>query len=298
MGAVFRNRDQIGSGDKIELLIHSPGGHPDIAYRVMKLFRRRFKEVNVIIPLWAKSAATLMCLGADKIFLGEFADLGPIDIQIDDNVEHGRKSFSPLDEFKSLEYLRDQAVEWMDVYATVMNELYGLSIKESLKDSVPLVSAIMRPVFEQIDPIEMGGNRRAIAIGEEYAKRMFDLVGNPKSDKIIRKIVWGYPAHDFCIDLEEAQDLGLPVEQLPPDQDRALTNAILEFREAYDGFVPSITPAVAAKKTRAVRKARGPGKRSDTKAGRPNGSGRGRTQERREGARTANGHSAPQVRRD
>jgi hypothetical protein len=259
MWSIIQNRDAIGTGKRVELLIHSGGGHPDIAYRVMKFFRRRFQEVNIIVPLTAKSAATIMCLGADKIYFGELADLGPIDIQIDDNVEHGRRSFSPLDEFKSLEFLREQALEWMDYYAAVMNMRYGLSIKESLKDSVPLVTAVMRPVFEQIDPVEMGGYRRAIAIGEEYAKRMLALTGNPSARQIIRNVVWGYPSHDFCIDYEEAEQLGLPVERLPVDQDRKLTAAILAIEEdTYHGFVPQPPPPQqpsAPESTKSVRKA-------------------------------------------
>ena len=94
-----RDRKDVGRGDKIELLLYSPGGHPEIAYQVMKFLRGRYTTVNVIVPLGAKSAATLMCLGADKIYMGELAELGPIDIQLDDLVEQGGKSFSPLVEF-------------------------------------------------------------------------------------------------------------------------------------------------------------------------------------------------------
>ncbi len=281
MFSILQNRDAIGSGERVELLLHSGGGHPDIAYRVMKFFRRRFKEVNVIVPLTAKSAATIMCLGADKIYFGELADLGPIDIQIDDNVEHGRRSFSPLDEFKSLEFLREQALEWMDYYAAVMNARYGLSIKEALKDSVPLVTAVMRPVFEQIDPVEMGGYRRAIAIGEEYAKRMLALTGHPNARQIIRSAVWGYPSHDFCIDFEEAMSLGLPVERLPADQDRRLTAAIVAIEEdSYHGFVPQPPPPQqpAAGAAGSVPTAKRSGKGRSGK--RVNGSGDSGTEER------------------
>ena len=239
MYSLFRDRHAIGAGPKIEILVHSTGGHPEIAYQMMKFFRRRFKEVNIIVPLMAQSAATLMCLGADKIFMGEMASLGPIDIQIDDQVKHGDKSFSPVDEFKSLEYMRELAIEWMDWYATVMNAQYGLSIKEGLKDSIPLVTSIFQPMFAQIDPIEMGGNRRSLAIGEEYAKRMLTLTNNPDTQALAKHLVWDYPSHDFCIDFEEAHDiLELPVERLPEAQDRKLAETIFGFGRDYHGFVP------------------------------------------------------------
>jgi ClpP class serine protease len=41
-----------------------------------------------------------MSLGADAIFMGEFAELGPVDVQIQDPVERGAEPLSPLDEFK------------------------------------------------------------------------------------------------------------------------------------------------------------------------------------------------------
>jgi hypothetical protein len=238
--SILRDRSNIERGEKVELLLHSGGGHPDIAFTVMKFFRRRFKQINAIVPLHAKSSATLMCLGADKIFMGELADLGPIDIQIDDLYEHGDKSFSPLDEFKSMEFLRDMSIEWMDYYANLMNAQYGVSFKQGLQDSIPLVTGLMAPIFGQIDPIKMGGYRRAIAIGEEYAKRMLALTGNPKAKDIIQQVVWEYPSHDFMIDSEEAKELGLPVERLPESQDYRLSAAINEIgRDHYHGFAPT-----------------------------------------------------------
>jgi Serine dehydrogenase proteinase len=249
--SVFRDRGAIGTGQKVELLIHSGGGHPEIAFKVMKFFRRRFREVNVLVPITAKNAATLMCLGADQIFMGELADLGPIDIQIDDSYEHGAKSFSPLDEFKSMEFLRESAIDGMDYYAKLMNIQYGVSIKSGLEASVPLVTALMNPIFAQIDPIKMGGYRRAIAIGEEYAKRMLALTRNPQAPQIVQTMVWEYPSHDFAIEYEEAEELGLPVEKLPAAQDQALTTAILAIgKDHYHGFAP---PLPAASPTRNIQ---------------------------------------------
>ena len=236
MRSIYDNRAEVGEGKRLEILMHSPGGHPDYAYQAMKFFRRRYEEVNIIVPLMAKSAATLMCLGADKIFLGEFGDLGPIDTQIDDPVDKGEKSVSPLDEFKSLEYMRDMAIEWMAYYAGVANQEYGLSIKQGLEQSVPIVTGLMRPILAQIDPLEVGSYRRALAIAEEYGKRMLALVGE-SDDDLVHELVWDYPSHTFCIDYEEADRLGLPVERLSPDHDNRFAEAITTLeRGHYHGF--------------------------------------------------------------
>ena len=276
MNSLFLGRDDIGTGKDVDLLLHSPGGHPDIAYKAIKFFRRRFRKVNVIVPLFAKSAATLMCLGADKIYMGEFAELGPIDIQIDDQVQHGAKNFSPLNEFKSIEFMREQAIEWMDFYAVIMNSRYGMSLKEGLKDSVPLVAGLLRPMFEQIEPLGMGEHRRALAISEEYAKRIIALTGNVNARNIVKKIVWEYPSHEFCIDFEEAEALGLPVERLSESQDRLITEAIVALQkgDTYHGFAPNTQGQGLPQ----VRKRRSPA--SAKLSRRPNGRDDNRPEER------------------
>lgn len=122
-------RDKFRNLDTLEILLHTPGGSADIAYQVVRFFRRHCKTLNVIVPLQAKSAGTLMCLGADAIYMGEFAELGPIDVQITDPIEKGAKSISPLDEFKSAEFLRDYAVEILDIFTLLIVRRSGMSLK-------------------------------------------------------------------------------------------------------------------------------------------------------------------------
>lgn len=232
MKAVYNNRSEAGYGKRVEILMHSPGGHPDYAFQVMKFFRRRYDEVNIIVPVMAKSAATLMCLGADKVFMGEFGDLGPIDIQIDDPVEEGDKAISPLDEFKSLEYMRDMAIEWMTYYTALARQDFGMSVRQALDHGVPLISGLMNPMLSQIDPLEVGSYRRSLAIAEEYGKRMLALTGQT-NDALVHELVWEYPAHSFCIDFEEADRLGLPVERLSEEQDHKFCEAIFGLERGY-----------------------------------------------------------------
>ncbi|MGE5647938.1 MAG: SDH family Clp fold serine proteinase [Acidobacteriota bacterium] len=260
-GAVLKARDCFNGIDTLDVVIHSPGGHPLIAYQLMKFFRRKCKHVNVIVPLQAKSAATLMCFGADRIFMGEFSELGPLDVQINDPVERGSEPFSPLDEFKSMEFLREYAVELLDYFTLLFIKRSGISIKEAIHESIPCVTGMMRPLYEKIDPLEVGGHRRALAIGEEYASRLLRLVGNQHGNSIVEKLVWKYPSHDFVVDIDEARELNLPVSALPPDQDNLLTDAIMEIEEdevCFYGFAHTKpqTPDGATKPPKAVNGAR------------------------------------------
>lgn len=243
--------------DTLELLIVSGGGHPDIAYKVIRFLQARCKTLHAIVPLYAKSAATLMCLGASEIFMGEGGELGPVDIQIPDPVERGNEPISPLDEFKSMEFLENHALEILDFFSSELEDR-GMSVKEALEQTIPCVVGMMRPLYEAIDPIVMGEHSRSLAIGGQYAARLLASTGNPHTDDIVQKLVWGYPSHGFVIDREEARSLNLPIANLSPAQDNALVDAILELIDndlSYCGFVPD--------------KYRQPSKRKPAKPARP-----------------------------
>lgn len=235
--------------ETLEILLHTPGGEGDLAYKLVKFFRRRCKQLNFIVPMVAKSAGTLMCLGGDAIFMGEFAELGPVDVQITDPVERGVEPLSPLDELKSMEFLRDYAVELFDFFTALIIRNSGMSVKDAIREASPYVSAMVRPLYEKIDPLEVGEHRRALAEGEEYAKRLLALTDNPFASTIIDRLVRQYPSHGFDIDLDEAAELKLPVRPLDRSQDERLTAAIMELHNdhiSFTGFVPK-QPAQPAK---------------------------------------------------
>ena len=66
----------------IHLLLNSPGGEGETAIRLVRAAQSRCRELTVIIPDQAKSAATLLSLGAHHILMSPMSDLGPIDPQL------------------------------------------------------------------------------------------------------------------------------------------------------------------------------------------------------------------------
>ena len=243
-------RDRFQNLDTLEVLLHTPGGSADIAYQVMRFFRRHCKRLNIIVPLMAKSAGTLMCLGADAIYMGEFAELGPIDVQITDPIEKGSKSISPLDEFKSAEFLRDYAVEILDIFTLLIVRRSGMSLKESLHESLHFTTEIMRPLYEQLDPLEIGEYKRALAIGEEYGERLLSMTKNPHRKAISQALLSKYPSHGFVIDRDEARALELPVHPLDSAQETLFLSAlasILNIGESLYGFDKVRAPKPAAR---------------------------------------------------
>ena len=63
----------------LHLLLSSPGGDGETALRMVRSMQLRCKELTAVAPDMAKSAATILCLGAHHILMGPGSDLGPID---------------------------------------------------------------------------------------------------------------------------------------------------------------------------------------------------------------------------
>lgn len=73
------------TGDKLDIILETPGGLAEVVEDIVKTIRGRFAEVAIIVPGWAKSAGTIMVMAADEILLGPSSALGPIDAQIMQN---------------------------------------------------------------------------------------------------------------------------------------------------------------------------------------------------------------------
>lgn len=65
--------------ERIDLYLFSQGGAVDVPWRIVMMLREYCRELNMIIPYKAHSAATLVALGGDKIVMGKKGELGPID---------------------------------------------------------------------------------------------------------------------------------------------------------------------------------------------------------------------------
>ena len=72
----------IGDVDQLNLIINGPGGDGTVAEKIIELCRAHCREFRVVVPNRAKSAATIIALGADEIVMGYLSELGPIDAQV------------------------------------------------------------------------------------------------------------------------------------------------------------------------------------------------------------------------
>jgi ATP-dependent protease ClpP protease subunit len=73
----------IDDDQNLVLVISSPGGSAVAAERIVNICRTYgHGHFSVIVPKMAKSAATMVCLGAKQVHMSHTSELGPIDPQI------------------------------------------------------------------------------------------------------------------------------------------------------------------------------------------------------------------------
>lgn len=101
--------DQLSNlkGDKIDVIIETPGGSAEIAEDIVESIRSRFVEVTMIVPGHAKSAGTIMVMAGDEILMDPTSALGPIDAQV---VQEG-KQFSAHAFLEGLKKIKEEVEE-------------------------------------------------------------------------------------------------------------------------------------------------------------------------------------------
>jgi len=189
---------------KLDLLLHTPGGDMDAAEKLITMIRNKVgnEELRVIIPDFAKSSGTLMALGADCIVMSDSSELGPIDPQIVLDDGQGNRISTPIQSY-------------LDAYAQ-----YSATLA---KDPNDVVAHIMMQKFDpaRIKLFEAARLRARIFAEEQLRYGMFRApkIGNITSiaGELLNTGKW--LSHGQMIGHQEATDLGLSVQYLPPQHD-------------------------------------------------------------------------------
>jgi hypothetical protein len=198
------NRNEIEEGKPIALLIQSPGGDAHHAYSIARFFQRRTRDFTVLVPRFAKSAATLLALGASRLILGRDAELGPLDVQMPDREreEYG----SALDAVQSLERLNVFSLSAIDQLMYLLAQRTGKRMDTLLPLVLDYSTNFVRPLLEKIDTVDYTKKSRELKVAEEYAVRLMQQNYPLKVAKqVAAHLVEQYPTHGFVIDRQEAE---------------------------------------------------------------------------------------------
>lgn len=180
---------------EILLLINSNGGRIEPSYLISKTLKRLSNgKFLAAVPRRAKSAATLIALGADEIHMGMMSELGPIDPQLG-----GLPALS--------------LGNALDVIAELVCKF---------PDSAPLLG---KYISDNVPVRTLGYYQRVNESAVQYAERLLsgkplgkDLNSHDAADRLVNH----YKDHSFVIDSEEAATLlGTMIKEQTPEYNAA-----------------------------------------------------------------------------
>lgn len=183
------------------LMVNSQGGDGLAAERIINICKAYSgtKEYTAIIPGKAKSAATMICLGANKLIMSETSELGPIDPQyVTTNEKGATEAFSGYNLVMSYKKIWDKAIIHqgrMEPYLQALSQYDAKSIEMCLSH-IELSENIAIKALQ--DGMYKGKQ-------ESEIKNLIELFLIPKKTKV----------HGRPIYYKDIQNLGLNIDLMP-----------------------------------------------------------------------------------
>lgn len=253
-------RKRVQKRKNVLLILSTPGGSADAAYRIARCLQRAYKvnsddlaergSFYLYVHDMCKSAGTLLALGASTLIMSQRSQLGPIDVQLVNEEEVGERR-SGLAPRQAMETLSTEAGKTFYRMFRMMR-VGGLQLPTRLaaETAATMAIGIMEPIYAQLDPIRMGEIERFVNIAQEYGERL--RTNNVRKDTI-EKLLSGYPSHEFVIDREESRELFERVE-IPSDDLEMVAGTFIRLHhptpENMSSFIQFLNPQVKAAETR------------------------------------------------
>ena len=193
---------RLSSKQNFDLLLQSPGGDIDAAEKIVYMCREIGGEFRVIIPEYAKSAATLIALASDQVIMGLASEIGPIDAQLTGPGPGGAT-------------FQTSAQAFIDEFDRIKKEV----------DDTGKLSPAYFPLLEGINLgfIRMCRNLmdRSQKFAEKWLKK-YMLKDNPQAAEGLAADLCNvkkWLSHGVVIDADQATLLGVKVKKLSQDDD-------------------------------------------------------------------------------
>ena len=203
---------------EIDVWLESPGGSASVAYKLFLELQSKCHKLRIVVPDFAKSAATLLTIGGDEIYMGPAAELGPLDAQIEHPDREG-VTVSALEVAGAFDFLGKFAVDYAVSGGGKILKWTELPRSDVLREFLRFSARFLEPAVAKLDPHLVYRATNQLDLAHQYAMILLrnrrlsdedeelDLDAKKVSDHLVRD----FPAHEFLISLKKAEDLKLPV---------------------------------------------------------------------------------------
>lgn len=209
------------SDETIDVILDTLGGPLDSAFKSVLFLSRFTRRLRVFVPRRAKSAGTLIAIGASELYMSAFGELGPLDTQIRDP-RNPTDRVSALDCYQSVDYVRAFGLSTLGkaLWTLATETQTQIPLAQLVNTSANFSIGSVTPILSQVNTLDFGGWGRTLKIGEMYAQSLLARVGYSQkdADAIASQLVYGYTHHPFPIDLDEASRIGLHPQPMTREQ--------------------------------------------------------------------------------
>lgn len=143
----FRELVRSVNSKEADVFLFSPGGLAEAAESIVEILRSRFEHVRFIIPMAAKSAATMIALSGNEILMDESGELGPTDPQMIVRRPEGHAIRAPagaaLDQFKQATEKLSKDSSLIPVWLPILRE-YGPSFLSECDAAIELSKELVK----------------------------------------------------------------------------------------------------------------------------------------------------------
>lgn len=219
-----------GERKKIAIFLCTAGGSPEMAEGMVSVLRKHYDQVYFIVPDFAMSAGTVLCMSADKIFMDYSSSLGPIDPQVPapDTGEYV-PALGYLDKVSELTNKGDLAPA--DVVLLRGLDLAKLALYEQARDlSVDLLKKwLVRYKFKDWKCHRTDENKKGHRVtNEEKEKRAEEIARALGDHKMWR-------SHGRRLDIEKLNSLRIEIDDYSYDEE--LKTLIREYNDPLTGYI-------------------------------------------------------------
>lgn len=230
-GSMLKIHDELRGTkfDELDVMLQTGGGSIEAAFNITKVLRRHATKVNIVVPLFAKSAGTFICLGGDEVLMSDVSELGPLDPQMPESQEGDTYTHkSALNGFKALDQLLRQSLVHLKVSVSFFRQDVGLKMSDAIRHAIEFIGVSCGQLYSKMNPKEIGEYARELEVGERYGNCILvDYMKweEQKAKRTINALVYDYPSHGYVIDLAEWQKLGFQAKELN-DEELTITDKI------------------------------------------------------------------------
>ena len=213
--------------ENLVFILTTSGGSILAVERIVKILRQFYKKVIFIIPDYAYSAGTLLCMSGDEIYMNFYSVLGPIDPQVQNKDGRWVSALSYLDKIEEL-IKKSENNTITSVEFAILKEFDLAELKEFEKAAKYSKEVLINHLLEYKFKSWNMRTDLNIPVTPEYKKE--------KAEEIAEKLgsnAWY--SHGRPIHINKLEEMGIQINDYSGDED--LTQLICDYYYSLEDFI-------------------------------------------------------------